>query len=148
MLLSCGKHPAEQAPVAQRGDTGPEIAIRNIEPTRALIENRGGRVRSLRRSLTIEQQFEGAWQDAGLNGLSLQPGERGQASQACISVPPGGTIPIGPWDGRTCHGECRQSYYMGPGTFRYVVASCDGTERIAGPPFELPTEPPPGHPAR
>jgi len=60
----------------------------------------------------------------------------------CVTLPAKGAITPVPWTGFDCDSQCpracRANAYLGPGRFRYVVKSCDGTRQWESVWFDLP----------
>ncbi len=88
---------------------------------------------------------DGAWSPPADAELDLGKGYRllercDDPAPACIDV----TTPLQPvaWTGLDCSAQCnhscRANRWVGPGTFRLVVLSCDGATSTAGPAFEVP----------
>lgn len=61
---------------------------------------------------------------------------------ACVSIPARGTFTPVAWTGTSCDSQCprpcRANVYLGPGTFRFVVKSCDGRRHWESAWFSLP----------
>jgi hypothetical protein len=59
----------------------------------------------------------------------------------CVILVPLEIIRPYPWFGFSCSGQCRPrgigDHYMRGWPLRFVVSSCDGLHRYAGPPFRL-----------
>jgi hypothetical protein len=92
----------------------------------------------------IEQKSGGDWKL--LEHLDLNSGYR--LVERCADTPPAcidllATTPLHPVPFRgfncsaQCNDTCAANVWLGPGTFRLVVSTCDGAA-VAGPPFELP----------
>ncbi len=112
-----------------------------------VVENHGA-PRTLSKSVQVEKQVDGVWSARGGEvqvDLVERCGFSPSIAAACIDVGAGAKFTAAPWNGWACGGQCpdpcRMNDYMGPGTFRFVVESCDRKERFEGPPFQLPSEP-------
>ena len=59
----------------------------------------------------------------------------------CVAVDPGAVLQPFRWSGFTCSGQCRPrcvgNHYLRGWRLRFVITTCDGVHRFAGPPFRL-----------
>jgi len=149
MFLSCCESRPAKQPGGKPAAAGPAIVVRNLDTPGALVIENHGPTAMLRDRFAVESQHEGTWEDTGID-LELS-GQRPRGQQeTCEELRAGAGLRPARWSGWTCGGQftqpCRQTAYIGPGTFRFVVSSCDGKHRWEGPPFELPAElPASGH---
>lgn len=65
-----------------------------------------------------------------------------KTTPSCLSLNKGEKISPVPWTGFSCNVQCfkacRKNGYLGPGTFRFVVSSCDKKQKFYSPDFNLP----------
>lgn len=64
----------------------------------------------------------------------------GEPIGRCVRVGERGLKPV-PWTGMTCSSQCNRTCDRNvrlSGKFRFVVTTCDGKQRFAGPVFEMP----------
>jgi hypothetical protein len=118
-----------------------EVVVRNLEkPGAVVVENHGAAIR-LRHRLVVEQQVDGTWRDSGAYVDLVERCDARGLTETCNKVPAGATLTLVPWNGVACDGQCarpcRSNGYLGPGTFRFVVESCDRKKRFAGAGFQL-----------
>jgi hypothetical protein len=123
----------------------PEVVVRNLEKAGAVaVENHGAAIR-LRHRLVVEQLFDGTWHDTGAYVDLVEACDERGSAETCRELRSGATLTMVPWDGTACDGQCprpcRSNSYLGPGTFRFVVESCDRKQRFAGAPFRMPASP-------
>ena len=99
---------------------------------------------SLRSRVEVQQLVAGAWQDRGVQRLyilaSCPPDFK--PLPACRPIGRNETVVAIPWTGFVCHSQC-QAMCAGegkawPGTYRYVIRSCDGKQSIASATFIVP----------
>lgn len=121
------------------------IIITNLAaPGAATVTNNGGHLK-LRRGLIVEEKTNRTWR--ATNASCTVSNNCGEAyMSACRDMTPHATVTLVPWNGFSCSGQCEESCdkneYLGPGTFRFVVVTCDGKQRFEGPAFELPAKRP------
>jgi hypothetical protein len=62
-------------------------------------------------------------------------------AERCVTLGAGATLSPQPWTGLTCSGQCRPAcagdHYLRGMSLRFVVSTCDGVDRYAGPAFRL-----------
>lgn len=62
-------------------------------------------------------------------------------SNRCVGLEPGVDLQPYSWSGFSCSGQCRPrcagDHYLRGWWLRFVVSTCDGQYRLAGPPFRL-----------
>ena len=141
LALSAGL--TNSAPLASPGMAAESVVIRNLEKPGAFeIENTGGSI-ELEWQASIERKTGERWEPLPAN-IKLNLIEQcGTAMKGrCLSLPAGGKIRPVPWTGFACLVQCprscRSNSYLGPGTFRVVVSSCDSGQKFRGPEFQLP----------
>lgn len=64
----------------------------------------------------------------------------GEKIGTCVALEPGRTVRPVPWSGMSCSSQCNGNCDKNvprEGRHRFVVVSCDGTQRFAGPVFEM-----------
>jgi hypothetical protein len=65
-----------------------------------------------------------------------------QDAGTCVSIPARTTFTPVAWTGMSCNSQCprpcRANVYLGPGTFRFVVRTCDGRRHWESAWFSLP----------
>ncbi len=120
------------------------VEVRNLEkPGAVVIENHGGPAR-LSRKILIERKRGSDWIESPAWFEAVEQCVAPQPADRCVVLDANTKIEPVPWNGLTCSGQCprscRSNHYTGPGTFRFVVLSCDHKERFAGPEFSIPAE--------
>lgn len=136
----------ERAP-AQHGDAEPAppaVVITNVLPGRFVLSSAHGL--GLDTDAAIERRGDdGQW--SAMPGLDLGAGFRlrdscKQAPASCVQLDPAKALVPVPWSGMSCSSQCNQScrknVFVGPGTFRLTVRTCDGGAIASGPAFTLP----------
>ena len=99
-------------------------------------------------TVTIERQVSGRWNDAGIKNFFLAgtcPSSEDWPSKntipRCVSLAAGAVLQPAPWLGYSCYSQCPTSCDSNlaspPGTYRFVVESCDGQRQIVSPPFQF-----------
>ena len=92
----------------------------------------------LSREVIVERNGDGG------TALTLQLIEMCGAPDAgaCVSIPARATFTPVAWTGMSCDSQCprpcRANYHLGPGTFRFVVRTCDGRRHWESAWFSLP----------
>ena len=119
---------------------GPVI-IRNLTNAGAFEVENAGPDLDLAWSIAVQREQDGAWVDEVTDiGVVRKCGESNPGS--CVRLAHGTRFLPLPWNGLSCGSQCpascRPNICLGPGRFRFVVASCDGKQRFAGPAFFLP----------
>ncbi len=136
---SCASSPVEHASEIPPNEVS--VVVRNLsQPGAFEVENTGDDI-ALSWAVTIQRQRNGQWSDE-VTDLTLIE-KCGQTPPAhCVSLAHGGKLRPVPWNGLTCGSQCpapcRANLYLGPGRFRFVVSSCDGELKYAGPGFDMP----------
>jgi|GEM_PF-2735478 len=121
---------------------GSIVEVKN-GPTPGSVEIRANEAVDLAPELMVERQLD----DGALmllEGLDVDSMKLvtfcGQPVGACVRVDERGLRPV-PWTGMSscsqCTNRCDWNFPLG-GRFRFVVTTCDGKQRFAGPFFELP----------
>lgn len=136
--------PSTAIPAPAAPSEPPSCVVRG-EPTLGgvaiSVENHGAHDVSLRAAVIVEGRAAGGAFEAHASesSLSLRP-DCGHEAERCVTLAPGGELrpPIwnGMWGDMQC--ECDRCAAADPGTYRFVVLSCDGQHRVEGAPFELP----------
>jgi hypothetical protein len=95
---------------------------------------------SLSSSVEVEQQVNGLWKNARVTNLYLISKCASVSVPKCVPLATGATLQPVPWRGSYCYSQCPVSCDLDgplpPGTYRFVVATCDGKHHFASPPFE------------
>jgi hypothetical protein len=121
------------------------VAVRNLEqPGSLAIENHGPQLELAYRVL-IERKRGTEWIKTPVTfELVEHCAEVPRTPPACLGLGSGVTLKPASWNGYSCSGQCprscRSNHYTGPGVFRFVVFSCDHSERFTGPEFSFPPE--------
>ena len=131
------------APVPPAPPPTPSVIITSPMPGELAIE--ATKPVKIASSATIEHQVDGKW--SAVPDLDLGKGYRlvercgGAAPPACIDLAPGAPLHPAPFRGFSCSSQCNEecgkNIWLGPGSFRLVVRTCDGAT-IEGPMFRLP----------
>lgn len=130
--------------VAPPVDPGPPPVVRLVgEPdahSREVlirVENRGDASTELGRTVRVERQTDGGW-DAVDVELSLRYSCEDEAME-CVTLAPGATYLPPPWLGTIGQAqcECERCAAAEPGTYRFVLQSCNGAHVVEGESFEL-----------
>ena len=121
------------------------VEVRNLDvPGAAAIENHGPSV-ALARKVLVERKRGTEWIESPVF-FNLVEHCGAAKTPVCPELASGATLKPVRWDGYTCSGQCprscRSNHYAGPGVFRFVVFSCDRSQRFTGPEFALPPQPP------
>ena len=127
--------PSEPPHCVVRGEPGVDgIAIS--------VEDHGESDVSLRTAVIVETQAPaGAFEPGASEGsLALRP-DCEHAAETCVTLAPGGELRPPSWNGTwgDMQCDCERCAPADPGTYRFVVVTCDGEHRIEGAPFVLPT---------
>ena len=123
------------------GCAEPAVKVTNLAKPGSVSVSNSGPAIQVKRRIVIEQKSAGKWvpTDAYYDLI----GYCGDAAKQDCRELKRGTIEVVPWNGYSCSGQCvrpcRSNSYLGPGTFRFVVVTCDGKQRFEGAPFELPS---------
>lgn len=136
--------PASGTSVAPSTPSGPPDCVVRGEPTLGgvaiSVENHGAHEVSLRAAVSVEQRGEGgAFTARAEEGSLALRADCTHEAERCVTLAPGGELrpPIwnGTWGDMQC--DCDRCAPADPGTYRFVVVSCDGQHRVEGEPFEL-----------
>jgi hypothetical protein len=116
------------------------VVVHNLNPPGTFsVTNNGNDIRLLRMVL-VEKQEGGAWTATDADVRLIATCEETETGPTRL-LKRGETLVVKSWNGWSCDGQCprpcRANIYLGPGTFRFVVRSENGTKRFEGPPFEL-----------
>lgn len=104
--------------------------------------NRGEAIQ-LNSNVKVQQKTTGGWQDAPVSNLRLGVTcEVGTATE-CTTLVAGASLQPPSWTGSYCSSQCLSNCNLDgpapPGTYRYVISSCDGKRRFVSPAFEKKT---------
>ena len=139
MCLSCARTASNAAAIT---DAAPEtILVRNLEtPGSFEVENRGPAI-AMYSQVIVQEMVEGKWQDRATD-LILSETCDWNPKAGCRTLGQGAKLRPPAWNGLICSGQCplgcRANAYLGPGSFRFVVMSCDQKQRFYGPAFTMP----------
>ena len=137
--LSCSP-PSRAEPLP---GAAPVVVTNLASPGAFSVRNASPQEVRVAREVIVERQTAGKWEQIVAPVELVQRCENPPAG-SCIALAGSATIRPVPWNGYSCApqcpGSCRANVYAGPGTFRFVVTSCDRTQRFTGPAFELPAE--------
>ncbi len=102
------------------------------------VVNRGSTI-SLNSAVTVEQKVNGKWVRASVTNLYLRE-TCGAQPQPCRRLEHNDRITAVQWTGKFCSSQCpvpcRLDGPAPPGTYRFVVTSCDGKDTFASPEFK------------
>jgi hypothetical protein len=120
--------------------TGEVVVTSERDPGSLRLHNNGPSI-SLASRIIVERWRDGRWIETPVR-MNLVEKCSLDDPPACLTLPAGTTMTPVPWRGNNCSGQCpyscRSNQYVGPGQFRFVVKSCDGTRAFSGPEFVLP----------
>jgi len=95
---------------------------------------------SLNSAVEVERQENGDWQNARVSNLLLIRSCQEKASQKCIQLAARATLQPPPWRGNYCSSQCPVPCDLDgplpPGTYRFVITSCDGKHRFHSASFQ------------
>lgn len=140
--------PIASAPPPAAAPSAPALTLTNLETGAFEIGNPGRDAREVAVTAALQRREGDSWAD--VPGLDANLGYRlvetcpapEAAPPACVRLGAGAVLRPVPWQGLSCsaqcNGTCRANAWLGPGTFRLAVRSCDGGAVTVGPPFELP----------
>lgn len=121
------------------------VEVRNLdEPGAVVIENHGPSI-ALARKVLVERKQGTEWIESPVFFNLVEHCGTAKAP-ACPELASGATLKPVRWNGYTCSGQCprscRSNHYAGPGVFRFVVFSCDRSQRFVSQEFALPAQKP------
>jgi hypothetical protein len=127
------------------GDKSMGLIIRNLNPPGAFeVENTGDAI-ELSWTVGVEQKVGEAWESRVVEELRLVEQCDPPPTTRCRNLDKGVKIRPIPWTGFShtaqCQTSARANIYLGPGTFRFVVTSCDGSRKYYSEGFTLPAKP-------
>ena len=129
---TCVRYPADGGSIAVCGLDSPfRVKNESSNPLEALS----------RVEVELEDQSAG-WRSTDAP-VYLDPLCRPEPPQhRCVTLAPGEVLEPQHWSGFSCSGQCRPrfpgNHYMRGYWLRFVVSTCDGVRRFAGPPFRVP----------
>ena len=101
--------------------------------------NRGETIQ-LNSTVKVQQKTPGGWQDAPVTNLRLRASCEAGAATECMTLAAGASLQPPSWTGSYCSSQCLSNCNLDgpapPGTYRYVISSCDGEHKFVSPPFE------------
>jgi hypothetical protein len=132
------------APKAQAAREGKGVTVTNLAAPGAFeVRNRGVADVAVSRTVAVERQSGTTW-EAVPASLALIDNCEAETTNVCVTIRPGDVLRPLPWNGFSCApqcaGSCRANVYLGPGTFRVVVQSCDRKQQFTGAAFNLPAQ--------
>ncbi len=99
-----------------------------------------GAAASLASAVKVQRLADGKWVDANVTNLYLIETCGAAPPPVCRKLAPKEKVKALPWTGRfcasQCPGSCRLDGPAPPGTYRFVVKSCDGKETFVSPEFK------------
>jgi len=137
--------PPSPAPAASAASAAPPLVLTLVGPSAVEIAaSAPTRVTSRASIERVDERGQGAdvsqHFDVGA-GYRLVESCDGAAPARCVDLAAGGALRPVPFQGfdcaAQCNRSCRANTWVGPGTFRFVVSTCDGA-RAASPTFTLP----------
>lgn len=98
---------------------------------------------SLQSTVIIEERSGGKWIHIPVSNMELRKSCLPTSSYPeCIELAADSTLRPVPWTGRYCYSQCPNACRLDgpapPGTYRFVITSCDGKHTYASPPFKKP----------
>jgi len=124
--LSCAK---DSGPVIELGAGFGEFSVRTL-----------GDAVSLNTSVAIEQKTNGKWARVNVTNLYLRESCDASQPPQCRRLEANSKVTAVRWRGNFCWSQCpahcRLDGPAPPGTYRFVVTSCNGKQMIASPEFE------------
>ncbi|WP_437674853.1 hypothetical protein [Sorangium sp. So ce131] len=134
---------------AASSDAAPSaVTVTNLaQPGAFEVANAGSTSVELASTVTIESQASGAWGPGPASRVALIEA-CGRPAPKCVRLEPGARLRPPAWSGWLCSAQCPETTNCkknpyASGTHRFVVTTCDGTQRFAGAAFTNPDEPPP-----
>lgn len=153
VLAICGLPPhspdtsANSSNVMTEIKTDSAIIIRNLEKHGSFeVENSSGNEVELSWQIAVERKEGDEWKRlTSVTELNLIEKCGMSKDSSCMRLAGGAKISPVPWTGWAYRAQCRKNSrkdrYYGPGTFRFIVKSCDGKQEYYGPEFEMPKTP-------
>ncbi len=101
--------------------------------------NRGAAIQ-LSSEVKVEQMVDGKWQQTPVANLYLISSCTQSPAPACVLLAANASLRPVPWRGNYCSSQCMANCNLDgpvpPGTYRYVVTSCDRKRRFYSAAFE------------
>jgi hypothetical protein len=114
--------------------------VRNLKQPGAFAIEASSSGAAFQKQGRIEQRTADGWRTVFDEFSLVEDCEAVATLPACVTLPLGAVLRPVPWSGYTCSGQCprpcKKNFYRPPGTFRLVLASCEG-ERVTGVPFHM-----------
>jgi hypothetical protein len=96
---------------------------------------------TIRSAIEVEKQDERGWIPVKTELHAIARCEREDPPDK-LEIAAAATLDVVPWRGYTCSGQCHfvchGNFFLGPGTFRYIVTTVPAGERLVSPTFTLP----------
>lgn len=102
-----------------------------------VVEARGEAPVRVKRAIALERRDGGRWVAVNVRDLTLRA-DCARPAGACITLVRGGGLRPPPWNGKASGaGQCGapEGRDAPPGTYRFVLESCEGDGRVQGEPF-------------
>jgi hypothetical protein len=118
------------------------ITLTNLEPPGAFeVTNISSAPIEVLSTVAIESMNSGAWAAGPESRVELIE-TCGRPAPRCVRIEPGARLRPLAWSGWLCSGQCPEATNCkknphAAGTHRFVLTSCDGTQRFTGPAFTL-----------
>ena len=101
--------------------------------------NRGKQIQ-LNTTVKIQEKTSEGWREAPVTNLRLRASCEASAAKECMTLAAGASLQPPAWTGSYCSSQCLANCNLDgpapPGTYRYVISSCDGKHKFVSPPFE------------
>jgi hypothetical protein len=109
------------------------------------VVNRGTAIR-LNSAVKVQRKVGSGWEDAEVSNLYLIPACQANAVPGCVSLAAKASLQPVAWRGNYCSAQCMSNCNLDgpvpPGTYRYVVTSCDHKHQFVSAAFEKKAEEP------
>lgn len=130
-------------PTLLSGQNGSVVVRPLADPGSFEIRNSGAEI-ELASAVEVEQLQDGEWRHPRTK-LTLAESCPKAAMASCVTLARDAVLHPVAWTGFSCSSQCetrcKKNVYLGPGTFRFVVLSCDRKRRFESDSFRLPALP-------
>ncbi len=117
------------------------------EPGSLTVVNPGPTALELDPGVAVERWDQDHWTPVSTSLKLVSDCAQLQQPVKCVRLAPGANLHVVSWKGFSCSGQCagscRANIYYGPGKFRFIVRTCDGSQKYVSKTFTLPANPPP-----
>ena len=118
------------------------VRVRNLTaPGNFEVVNESSEDVALSYNVEVQSLGNGGWQNTQTGMRLVCNGDQRQIPD-CMTLHGGESMRPPPWSGSSCGAplsdcplSCRTVFPLPPGTFRFIVASCSGSESVVGPAF-------------